>query len=759
MNNESDAAYLLAIDTITTSNYALKIKGPTKDDSLLKCNPIVINFDSTEWRDFSESPYLSFIYKTDSIFTLRVGVVTYFDTTYEAETRKIFAINEWLEFSDSIKVPTDSLKRIKAVLLYLNSDASSNENRNLSIDNISFGTLASPYEFKIIRPIKGSMFSTSDSIKVFTNAGEGYKLIIKVNNNTYTELTSVPYITVIKGLEEGYYTITAQLCKMDNTVVHQNETSFIIAGENGFTYRNEATEYLFNSLKAISKSDFTMFGVANGLTINYKYGPRHAFNDKSDCKDITGSHPAFIESDFMWYDGDKTFMTNDTIAMREAYKRGIITGYCFHLRGLHSNSFYAFNNNVLTADKDLVKEILASNDRSINASLNWYLSKLDKLVIPILKGLGFPIIFRPFHEMTGNWFWWGTATCTADEYIALYRLTVNYLKANGVNNVLYAWAPDKSSDMSRYPGDNYVDVLGYDGYEIGVASYHSISTFTYTYGKVVDYALSHDKIVAVTETGYGSYPGTHYDYWNDHVLIPMKKHSKAKHAAWVMSWYNADWNNDNTGTSWIPYIGIEEKTNGDKAIENFIKFYNDPRTIFASDIPYLYKNNDTTAFVYPQSMTIMVNDSVTLIGGSKANWFNEAANWSSSNINVATIDETGKLKAISAGNAIITMISANGSIATCSVSVINDTKVSAINNSNIILYPNPVNNGIFYIDLKNSFSGKSKIKIFNIDGKCMQELISFDRNIKISCSNLSAGIYNVTIETKDRTADFKIVIK
>ncbi|MCX7987296.1 MAG: glycosyl hydrolase, partial [Bacteroidales bacterium] len=540
--------------------------------------------------------------------------------------------------------------------------------------------------------------------------------------------------------------------------VMHSESSFIVSGDNGFTYRNEATEYLFNSLKALTRSDFSMFGVANGLTINYKYGPRHAFNDKSDCKDITGSHPAFIESDFMWYDGDKNFMRNDTIAMREAYKRGMITGYCWHLRGLHSGSFYAYENNVLTADKNLVKEIISNPNRSTNPALNWYLSKIDQLLIPVFKGLGFPIIFRPFHEMTGNWFWWGTSTCTADEYIALYRLTVNYLKANGVNNVLYAWAPDKSADMSRYPGDGYVDVIGYDGYEIGTASYHSITTFTSNYGKLASYALAHNKIAAITETGYGNYPGAHYDYWYDHVLIPMKKHSKARHAAWIMTWYNADWNNNNTGTSWIPYKGIESKSNGQDAIDNFMKFYDDPRTIFANDIPTLYLNDDNSAFVYPSQISINVGDSLTLIGGTKANWFNEKVSWNSDNPSVATIDSSGKVRAIDPGTATITLICPNGNTATCSVMVRSGNRIVNSASNPFKIYPNPITHKLFHVEAGNGYSGKYKIAIYDLFGHCVYQVLQTEKVATIQCNDIKPGVYNVFIETKNQINVFKIVI-
>ena len=113
--------------------------------------------------------------------------------------------------------------------------------------------------------------------------------------------------------------------------LYSAQTTFVV-GNGILSYRNKETEYLANTLKALTRSDFMMFGMANALTISYTGGPQHAFNDKSDSKDITGSHPAFIESDFMWY-SNANFKKNDTIAMREAYKRGAITGYCYHLGG------------------------------------------------------------------------------------------------------------------------------------------------------------------------------------------------------------------------------------------------------------------------------------------------------------------------------------------------------------------------------------------------------------------------------------------
>ena len=83
-----------------------------------------------------------------------------------------------------------------------------------------------------------------------------------------------------------------------------------------------------------------------------------------------------------------------------------------------------------------------------------------------------PVIFRPFHELNGSWFWWGKNHCTPEELKKAYRFTVTYLRdEKKVHNLLYAFNTDRFSSeeeyMERYPGDEWVDVLGFDIYQRG----------------------------------------------------------------------------------------------------------------------------------------------------------------------------------------------------------------------------------------------------------------------------------------------------
>lgn len=124
--------------------------------------------------------------------------------------------------------------------------------------------------------------------------------------------------------------------------------------------------------------------------------------------------------------------------------------------------------------------------------------------------------------MTGDWFWWGTATYTPEEFIKLYQLTVNYIRSRGVKNILYAWSPDKSTDMQFYPDDEYVDIIGYDGYDMGIASYHTIDQFVSNVATLANIAHEHNKVFAITEVGVyslTSYP----NFWTKHILDSLRK--------------------------------------------------------------------------------------------------------------------------------------------------------------------------------------------------------------------------------------------
>ncbi len=273
------------------------------------------------------------------------------------------------------------------------------------------------------------------------------------------------------------------------------------------------TVALFYNLKRLAKTK-TAIGQQDAFTGFYK----DAGGD-SDIKKNTGFDPAVLGSDFIFItdknnnnQADNWFYQQEQkviVDTKVAYAKGIINTFSWHLREPNKeDSFYA---------SDMTSEQKATAFRSIlpgGANNEWYKKKLDKVasVFSNLKGSNgelIPVIFRPFHEFDGSWFWWGADFCTPDEYKKAYQFTVDYLKnTKGVHNILYAFSPDNSyttetNYLSRYPGDKYVDIIGMDNYgdfnnqgQIGSDKANSKLKI------LSDYAKAKVKIAALTETGY-----------------------------------------------------------------------------------------------------------------------------------------------------------------------------------------------------------------------------------------------------------------
>ncbi|WP_316633633.1 glycosyl hydrolase [uncultured Flavobacterium sp.] len=288
----------------------------------------------------------------------------------------------------------------------------------------------------------------------------------------------------------------------------QNVTTYMVDAN-----ATKETVALFYNLKKLAKTKVAI-------------GQQDAFNSfyqdnggDSDIKKNTGYDPALLGSDFMFItdknnnnQADNWFYQQEqkTISdVKAAYAKGMINTFSWHLREPNNeNSFYAAD---MTADQKATafKSILPGG-----VNHEWYKTKLDKVasVFLNLKGSNgelIPIIFRPFHEFDGSWFWWGANFCTPEEYKTAYQFTVDYLKnTKGVHNALYAFSPDNSyttpeNYLSRYPGDKYVDILGMDNY--GDFDNQGQTGATKANSKlkmIADIAKTKVKITALTETGY-----------------------------------------------------------------------------------------------------------------------------------------------------------------------------------------------------------------------------------------------------------------
>jgi len=351
----------------------------------------------------------------------------------------------------------------------------------------------------------------------------------------------------------------------------------------------DETVALFVNLRSI-RVNKVLFG--HQETTAYGVGWINDGNEnKSDVKKVCGDFPAI----YGWDIGDIGQATNlDGVPfhqikalIKDAYERGGVNTISFHqdnpVSGNHAWDTTRAVSHILPG---------GSSHADYTARLSMVAEFMHDLKAD--DGSPIPLIFRPYHEHNGDWFWWGKGPATEQDFIALWQFTVNYLKnEKNVHNLLYAFSPDRSriKDAANakeylygYPGDGYVDIIGLDNY-FDVGSHwnkkplkeQSVS-FIKSLEVIVHLAKERGKIPALTETGLDT---LHIDgWWTDVILAGINANKVTRQIAYLSVWRNA-----NTKHFHAPYPG--QKTEAD-----FVEFYSHPITVFESELPDMYKLTD-----------------------------------------------------------------------------------------------------------------------------------------------------------------------
>jgi mannan endo-1,4-beta-mannosidase len=339
---------------------------------------------------------------------------------------------------------------------------------------------------------------------------------------------------------------------------------------------------LYHNLKKLEQKGI-MFGHQDDLAygVGWKYVP-----GKSDVKEVTGDYPAVygfelgrIEIDHL-VNIDSVPFDKMRGYIQQVYKKGGVITLSWHL------------NNPLTGKTawDLapgtVASILPGGEKN-----ELYKSWLDKVADFILSlktkdSVPIPVILRLFHELSGNWFWWGKDHCTPDEFKALWHFTISYLRdTKNIHQLLYAYNTDRFSSkedyLLKYPGDEWVDIAGFDIYQRNGGE-EGNAAFIKDAGNMLtmldEIAFEKNKIPALTEVGYGKVPDS---TWWTHVLLKALGDHKISYA---LTWRNAGHKASGEVEYYLPFKGQQSE-------KDFIKFYNEPHILFQKDITkeHLYK--------------------------------------------------------------------------------------------------------------------------------------------------------------------------
>jgi hypothetical protein len=176
-----------------------------------------------------------------------------------------------------------------------------------------------------------------------------------------------------------------------------------------------------------------------------------------------------------------------------------------------------------TSDSTVVRNILPGGSQHEKFML-WIGRVADFLsTLNTKDGQPVPIIFRPWHENNGSWFWWGQKLCSDQEYHQLWNLLQDTLNERGFTNLLWSYSPNLDGQwteerfLERYPGNDRVTLLGEDAYQWGTEEDY-VRQVTADLDFLSKFAQENGKLLALTECGLKNMPDS---TWYTRVLEPV----------------------------------------------------------------------------------------------------------------------------------------------------------------------------------------------------------------------------------------------
>jgi mannan endo-1,4-beta-mannosidase len=223
---------------------------------------------------------------------------------------------------------------------------------------------------------------------------------------------------------------------------------------------------------------------------------RNVFSDSA--KAITGKYPAIWGSDFINW-GDKDLGPQIVEEAIKKSKEGYLVTLMWHEGKPTDDPPYDFSKNVIAKMSDADWDQLVTPGTALNKK---WLAQIDVIAsyLKQLKYAGVTVLWRPYHEMNGVWFWWGNKKGPNGITKLWKMMYYRYTNYHHLNNLIWVWGANGMRDIpfdeaydykDYYPGPQYVDVLGADVYHFDYEQKD--------YNALLQ--LANGKPIALTETG------------------------------------------------------------------------------------------------------------------------------------------------------------------------------------------------------------------------------------------------------------------
>ena len=317
-------------------------------------------------------------------------------------------------------------------------------------------------------------------------------------------------------LAAGFCALTAQ-ADVSYTPVNANAT--------------EGAQKLYNFLA----TNYGVKTVSGMMTGDVSSSTLKELPDVTEFYKKTGKYPALVGFDFLFATGvkasDAWYQSYTQMALKAAkdlWNQGGIPAFTWHWKDPSDqiDAFYTKSGNANEYTEFDFTQGFTDPSCTVNCTWNTSSETYQQLVNDIdeiadmflgLQEAGVAAIFRPLHEASGKWFWWGSKGGAA--FQALYNLVYDEMvSVKGVNNLVWVWNPEYSNDIGWNPGASKYDVISLDIYE----AWDYSTKYTKAYSELLT-NFGSDKILAVSENG--SIPD----------ISVMKSNNIAW--SWWMPWY------------------------------------------------------------------------------------------------------------------------------------------------------------------------------------------------------------------------------
>lgn len=247
----------------------------------------------------------------------------------------------------------------------------------------------------------------------------------------------------------------------------------------------------------------------------------------------TGKTPSILGFDYGYTDDNDLTLVNTYI--KNHWDLGGLVTLTWHVRSPFQEEISAAQDSI--TDKNIIDLSKLLKTAPTSDEKTKYLDEINKIVVALndLRAYGVQVFFRPFHEMNGNWFWWGTNVYNGNQtneqdFIALWKdLYDRLVNDSGLDNLIWVYSPSNTKSWYApvtvyYPGTDYVDI-------VGTSMYTSEPIFS-----DVTAMKSYGKPIAMCEVGPNN---TAYGIYDESKIINQARFRASYFVQWH-SWTGAD---------------------------------------------------------------------------------------------------------------------------------------------------------------------------------------------------------------------------